>query len=57
MLDESDVGAFLAETLAAYVETVFSDQTGGVCADSAVEILLALLYWMCLDLGFLRSAF
>jgi hypothetical protein len=57
MLDESNVGALLAEALAADVETVFSDQTGSVCADSAVEISLALLYWMCPDPGFLRSAF
>jgi len=35
VLDETDILALLAEALAADVEAVFADQTGGVGADSA----------------------
>ena len=40
-LDETDILALLAEALAADVEAVFADQTGGVGADSAVRIGLS----------------
>lgn len=36
-LDEADVLALLPETLAAEVETVFANETGGVCADATVQ--------------------
>lgn len=39
MLYESDVGAFLAEALAADVQTIFSDQTSAVGADPAVKVI------------------
>jgi len=35
VLDESDIRRLLAETLTADVETIFSDKTGLVCADTA----------------------
>ena len=39
-LDEPDILTLLSETLAAEVETVFADETSGVCADSTVEVVL-----------------
>jgi hypothetical protein len=36
-LDEADILALLPETLAAEVETVFANETGGVCADTTVQ--------------------
>lgn len=41
VLDEADIGALLTETLTADVQTVFSDQTSSVCADSAVKDLVS----------------
>jgi hypothetical protein len=38
-LDKSDVSGLLAEALAADVETVFSNKTSFVCADSAGRML------------------
>ena len=35
-LDETDILAFLPEALTANIETIFADQTGFVCADTAM---------------------
>jgi len=35
VLDKSNIGGLLTEALTANVETVFSDETGLVCADTA----------------------
>ena len=40
-LDEANVGALLAEALTADVEAVLADQTSGVGADAAVEVMSA----------------
>jgi hypothetical protein len=40
-LDETDVGALLAEALTADVEAVLADETSGVGADAAVDMSLA----------------
>lgn len=40
-LDETDVGALLAEALTADVEAVLADETSGVGADAAVSTMLA----------------
>jgi hypothetical protein len=42
VLDEANIGALLTETLTTDVETVFSDQTSSMCADTAVEDLISL---------------
>ena len=38
VLDEADILGLLSEALTADVETVFSDETGFVCADTAIEV-------------------
>ena len=40
-LDETNVGGLLAEALTADVEAVLADQTSGVGADAAVEVMSA----------------
>lgn len=41
VLDETDIRALLAEALTADVKTVLSNQTSGMCADSAVKFLVS----------------
>lgn len=45
VLDKSDISGLLAEALTADVETVFADETGFVCADSAGASSLAVGAW------------
>ena len=54
VLDEANVGTLLTETLTADVETVFSDQTSSVCADSTVERIVSLhIFCICHQLVFI----
>jgi len=46
-LDETDVGALLAEALTADVEAVLADETSGVGADAAVEAMSAIVVCQC----------